>query len=142
MGGMTLAVMTRATLGHTGQPLTADRWTAAIYLLVATAAALRVAASFSAEVYLLLLWTSGLAWSLAFALFAAHYGRMLLSREPVVTAARGSSRTARKLREPFATFPSEDHDNAAAKSPSGFVSGSNRRSEVLQLRADGAGASG
>jgi plastocyanin len=44
MGGMTLAVMTRATLGHTGRLLTADRWTAAIYLLVATAAALRATA--------------------------------------------------------------------------------------------------
>jgi uncharacterized protein involved in response to NO len=31
MGGMTLAVMTRATLGHTGRALTADRWTAAVY---------------------------------------------------------------------------------------------------------------
>ena len=80
MGGMTLAVMTRATLGHTGRPLTADRWTAAIYLLVAAAAALRVAAPFLAEVYLPLLWTSGLAWSTAFGLFVVHYGRMLLSR--------------------------------------------------------------
>jgi uncharacterized protein involved in response to NO len=82
MGGMTLAVMTRATLGHTGRPLTADRWTVAIYLLVATAAALRVIAPFAAEAYLPLLWASGLAWSLAFALFAAHYGRMLLCHAP------------------------------------------------------------
>jgi uncharacterized protein involved in response to NO len=80
MGGMTLAVMTRATLGHTGRPLTADVWTAAIYLLVAAAAALRVAAPFLSEVYLPLLWTSGLAWSTAFGLFVVHYGRMLLSR--------------------------------------------------------------
>jgi uncharacterized protein involved in response to NO len=80
MGGMTLAVMTRATLGHSGRPLTADVWTAAIYLLVAAAAALRVAAPFLAEVYLPLLWTSGLAWSTAFGLFVVHYGRMLLSR--------------------------------------------------------------
>ena len=80
MGGMTLAVMTRATLGHTGRPLSADRWTAAIYLLVAAAAALRVAAPFLADVYLPLLLTSGLAWSAAFGLFVVHYGRMLLSR--------------------------------------------------------------
>ena len=80
MGGMTLAVMTRATLGHTGRPLSADRWTVAIYLFVAAAAGLRVAAPFLADVYLPLLWTSGLAWSTAFGLFVVHYGRMLLSR--------------------------------------------------------------
>jgi uncharacterized protein involved in response to NO len=80
MGGMTLAVMTRATLGHTGRPLTADRSTAAIYLMVAAAAMLRVAASFSDEAYLPLLWISGLAWISAFSLFAVHYGRMLLAR--------------------------------------------------------------
>jgi uncharacterized protein involved in response to NO len=82
MGGMTAAVMTRATLGHTGRPLSADRWTAAIYVLVAAAAALRASAPFSAAAYLPALWASGLAWSVAFALFALHYGRMLLSREP------------------------------------------------------------
>jgi uncharacterized protein involved in response to NO len=80
MGGMTLAVMTRATLGHTGRPLSADRWTVAIYLFIAAAAGLRVAAPFLADVYLPLLWTSGLAWSTAFGLFVVHYGRMLLSR--------------------------------------------------------------
>jgi uncharacterized protein involved in response to NO len=76
MGGMTVAVMTRATLGHTGRLLTADRWTAAIYLLIAGAAVLRVAAPFLADVYLPLLWISGLAWSTAFGLFVVHYGRM------------------------------------------------------------------
>ncbi len=80
MGGMTLAVMTRAILGHTGRPLAADRSTTAIYLLVAAAAILRVAATLSADVYLPLLWTSGLAWSMAFAVFTVHYGRMLLAR--------------------------------------------------------------
>ena len=80
MGGMTLAVMTRATLGHTGRPLTADRWTAAIYLLVAAAAALRVAAPLALGIYLPLIWASGLAWSAAFGLFAVRYGRLLLAR--------------------------------------------------------------
>jgi uncharacterized protein involved in response to NO len=80
MGGMTLAVMTRATLGHTGRPLAADRWTAAIYLLVAAAAALRVAAPLALGIYLPLIWASGLAWSAAFGLFALRYGRLLLAR--------------------------------------------------------------
>jgi uncharacterized protein involved in response to NO len=80
MGGMTLAVMTRATLGHTGRALVADRWTAAIYVLVAAAAALRVAAPLAPGVYLPLIWASGLAWSAAFGLFGVRYGRLLLAR--------------------------------------------------------------
>jgi uncharacterized protein involved in response to NO len=80
MGGMTLAVMTRATLGHTGRPLVADRWTAAAYLLVAAAAVFRVAAPFSADGYVALLWAAGLAWCAGFGIFAMHYGRLLLTR--------------------------------------------------------------
>ncbi|MGE5765625.1 MAG: NnrS family protein, partial [Bacteroidota bacterium] len=45
VGAMTLAVMTRATLGHTGRELKADGATTAIYLAVAAAAATRVAAA-------------------------------------------------------------------------------------------------
>src|SRR3546814_17710280 len=41
VGGMTLAVMTRATLGHTGRALKADAATAVIYLSVAASAAIR-----------------------------------------------------------------------------------------------------
>lgn len=80
IGSMTLAVMTRATLGHSGRPLTADGWTAAIYVSIAAAAALRVVAPIAAEAYAPLLWASGLLWSAAFGLFTVHYGRMLLSR--------------------------------------------------------------
>ena len=81
MTGMPLAVMTRATLGHTSRPLTSDWWTAAIYLLAAAAAAFRIAAACSsAEAYLPLLWAAGLAWIAAFAIFDARYGRILLSR--------------------------------------------------------------
>jgi uncharacterized protein involved in response to NO len=76
-GGMTLAVMTRAILGHTGRLLRADRWTSAIYLLIAAAGVLWVAAPFLTDVYLPLLWISGLAWSAAFGIFVVHYGRML-----------------------------------------------------------------
>ena len=43
-GTMTLAVMSRATLGHTGQPLTASRATEAIYLAIIVAALARVCA--------------------------------------------------------------------------------------------------
>jgi len=81
MGSMTLAVMTRATLGHTGRALAADRWTAAIYLLVATAALLRIAAPLLTEAYLPLLCASGVAWIAAFGTFAVRYGRLFLTSE-------------------------------------------------------------
>jgi uncharacterized protein involved in response to NO len=76
-GSMILAVMTRATLGHTGQPLAADRWTTAIYVLVFLAAVMRVAAPFLAGAYLPLLAVSVGVWILAFALFTTRYGRLL-----------------------------------------------------------------
>ena len=82
MGSMTLAVMTRATLGHTGRALAPDRWTAAIYLFVATAAVLRIAAPLLAEAYLPLLWAAGVAWIAAFGTFAVRYGRLLVTSEP------------------------------------------------------------
>ncbi len=78
IGSMTLAVMTRATRGHTGWRLTADSWTTAIYILVATAAAARVTAPMVPDVTSQLLWTSGLLWIATFGIFAVHYGRMLL----------------------------------------------------------------
>jgi uncharacterized protein involved in response to NO len=76
IGGMTVAVMTRATLGHSGRPLTADRWTATIYLGVAASAALRAAAPLAEAAYVSLLWVSGLVWIAAFALFVVRYGRL------------------------------------------------------------------
>lgn len=78
MAGMPLAVMTRAALGHTGRSLTADRWTTAIYLLAALAAAIRIAAPFLPEDYSSMLAAAGIAWSLAFGIFVVHYGRILL----------------------------------------------------------------
>ncbi len=79
IGGTTVAVMTRATLGHSGRPLTADRWTAAIYLGVAASAALRAGAPLADAAYVTLLWTSGLVWIAAFGLFVLRYGRFHLA---------------------------------------------------------------
>jgi uncharacterized protein involved in response to NO len=76
-GSMILAVMTRATLGHTGRALTADRVTTAIYLLVFASATLRLTAAFLAFAYLPLLMASATAWIAAFLLFAIRYGPMM-----------------------------------------------------------------
>ncbi len=78
MGTMILAVMTRATRGHSGQNLAADRTTVAIYLLVTFAALSRVIAAFVMPGPSPLLYASAALWIAAFALFAIAYGPMLL----------------------------------------------------------------
>ena len=82
IGTMTLAVMTRASLGHTGGALTAGRGTVAIYALVTLAALLRVLAPFGAAEYLVLLCLAGAAWSGAFGLFVVLYGPALMRPRP------------------------------------------------------------
>ena len=78
LGLMTLAVMTRATLGHTGRALTAGRGTMAIYAAVVVAVLARIAAGAWPEAADALHSLSGMGWIGAFAGFAALYGPMLL----------------------------------------------------------------
>jgi uncharacterized protein involved in response to NO len=80
VGLMTIAVMTRATLGHTGQPLHAGRATQAIYALLLAAALIRIVAAFMASVDLLEF--AGLCWAAAFILFVLLYGPLLAMRDP------------------------------------------------------------
>jgi uncharacterized protein involved in response to NO len=77
-GTMMLAVMTRASRGHTGRTLAADNGTVAIYLAVTVAALARVAAALLPGATVPLLWLAGLAWIAAFCGFLALYGPMLL----------------------------------------------------------------
>lgn len=77
IGVMTLAVMTRATRGHTGRPLAADGATLAIYLAINAAALVRVAAPFTGEAQTAVLALSALFWSGAFGGFVLAYWRML-----------------------------------------------------------------
>jgi uncharacterized protein involved in response to NO len=81
IGTMTLAVMTRASLGHTKQPLTASVGTQAIYLLVAFAAFARIVAAFTATIALL--HVAAFAWAAAFGAFAVSFGPLLIRRPPV-----------------------------------------------------------
>ena len=78
IGAMTLAVMTRASLGHTGQALTANAATIAIYLCIFCAAILR----FAASAHVSLSHLSGVLWIGAFAGFVAAYGPALLRPKP------------------------------------------------------------
>lgn len=82
VGLMTLAVMTRATLGHTGQELTAGRGTTALYLLVILAAATRLLAGVWPGAPVQVLELSGASWIAAFAGFAILYGPVLWQRRP------------------------------------------------------------
>jgi len=86
VGLMTLAVMTRASLGHTGQALKATAATQAIYALALAAAVLRIVAVFSASTALLHL--AGFAWIAAFGGFMLVYGPLLIARKPTWQDAR------------------------------------------------------
>jgi uncharacterized protein involved in response to NO len=88
-GTMTLAVMTRASLGHTGHLLTAGRGTQAIYLCVLIAAVLRMLGGFAGSVSLMA--DAGVAWIAAFGGFLVFYGP-LLARQRAVWAGRNETR--------------------------------------------------
>ncbi len=80
IAGMILAVMTRATLGHSGRGLSADKATTVIYLLIFVAALTRVLAPITPIDFQTLLTISLVAWCGAFGLFCVHYGAMMLRR--------------------------------------------------------------
>ncbi len=84
VGTMTLAVMTRATLGHTGRALAAGPGTLGAYLLVIAAAALRVGAGFAGGLEGAVTMAAGGLWVAGFGLFVILYGPMHLG-----PAARG-----------------------------------------------------
>lgn len=79
IGLMTLAVMTRATLGHTGRPLSAGLGTTALYLALATAVAARIMAGVLPTAASALLAISAVGWVVAFGGFAVLYGPLLTS---------------------------------------------------------------
>lgn len=77
MATMILAVMTRATLGHTARELRADGVTQLLYGLVTLGALTRVAAPFLLSHYTQLMRGSALLWGAAFILFVVRYGPIL-----------------------------------------------------------------
>lgn len=78
VGLMTLAVMTRATRGHTGHDLTASIWTVAAYAAMTAAAVLRIGAGVFPQGYMVMLEAAGVAWIAAYGLFLFEYAPMLL----------------------------------------------------------------
>jgi uncharacterized protein involved in response to NO len=81
VGAMTLGVMSRASLGHTGRPLTASGALQALYGLVVLSALTRIGLALAPEWSQVLLPAAGLGWAAAFLGFALAYW-------PVLTRAR------------------------------------------------------
>lgn len=77
MATMILAVMTRATLGHTGRELQANAATIAIFVSITLAAIIRVATSLGFVVYRPGMEIAGGLWVVAFLLFLFAYGPIL-----------------------------------------------------------------
>ena len=76
VGLMTMAVMTRATLGHVGREMTASRAILAIYMAVGVGAIARILAGFGVEPDLMLK-IAALGWILAFGGFVCVFGPLL-----------------------------------------------------------------
>jgi uncharacterized protein involved in response to NO len=75
---MIVAVMTRATLGHTGRDLVAVPMTVAAYMLVLAAVLLRAFGGLAGPDALAAFLLAALCWVVAFALFLAVFAPMLL----------------------------------------------------------------
>jgi len=78
VGGLVIGMMTRTARGHTGRPLRADAFDLASYVLVLSAAAVRVVLPLAVPaqtVHAVL--GSALLWSLGFGLFAVRYWPVL-----------------------------------------------------------------
>jgi uncharacterized protein involved in response to NO len=79
MATMILAVMTRATLGHTGRELEASAGTILLYGLVTAGALLRVTSPLGLVDYRIGMELSGLLWGSAFLVFLIVYGPILFA---------------------------------------------------------------
>lgn len=90
-GTMTLAVMSRASLGHTGRALAATPATQLCYGLVVIGAVARVCSALG-HGPAMLLHVAGLSWSLAFLVFAVAYWRVLSGARVAAKAASPAQR--------------------------------------------------
>ncbi len=80
IGALTLGMMARVPLGHTGRVLDASRWTVAAFVLLTSAAFVRVFAPLLAPAdYRATIFLSGTLWSVAFASYLVAYMPILLS---------------------------------------------------------------
>ncbi|MBL4613899.1 MAG: NnrS family protein [Magnetovibrio sp.] len=78
VGTITLGVMTRAALGHTGRGIKAAPLIVASYVLVSISALLRLAVPLLSDLSAELVMASGLAWTLAYVAFVIVYAPILI----------------------------------------------------------------
>lgn len=79
---MILAVMSRASLGHTGCPLVASRKTTGAYLFLTAAVLIRVIAPLSGDMEGTVIEAAALLWSAAFSIFGILYLPILVMARP------------------------------------------------------------
>jgi uncharacterized protein involved in response to NO len=77
IGCLTIGMMSRVALGHTGRMIVASPRTRLTFVLMLVAGVLRVIGPVFPGSYLSILIASGVAWTLSFLLFAVEYARVL-----------------------------------------------------------------
>jgi uncharacterized protein involved in response to NO len=82
VGTLTLGMMSRVSLGHTGRAIRASRVTVAAYLLVILAGVVRVAAALAPAEGEILLEVSGALWAGGFLLFLGAFAPLLARPRP------------------------------------------------------------
>jgi uncharacterized protein involved in response to NO len=82
LGCLTMGMMTRSTLGHTGRMLRTDQLESTIYTAMLLAALLRIIPLCipASGNYLYWLWAAATFWCLSFILFLLRYSRFLINR--------------------------------------------------------------
>lgn len=88
IGLMTLAVMSRASLGHAGRALVASPLLQAVYASAVIAALARICAVLDPEWSEGLLYVAAIAWSAAFLGFAFHFSPLFCLKSPTVSPAQ------------------------------------------------------
>lgn len=79
IGTLTIGMMARVTLGHSGRAIATSPITTACFVAITLAALFRVALPELAPAFVTQAWLfSGIAWTAAFVGYAAHFGPMLL----------------------------------------------------------------
>ena len=76
VGLMTMAVLSRASLGHTGRALVASAPVQAVYALIVAAGVARICAAVRPDAAVALLHVAGIAWALAFLGFSVSYWKV------------------------------------------------------------------